>query len=282
MLTNLKYDIKMLLNRKEFYWSICIMLLITTIHLVLNIYTKINFPSINGNAGNYSVFVELLRPYAYQLPLSDIDVPYKYVIMLLFPLLASFIYSDSYITEKKYKVTNYLSVRMQNKKNVISKAIIIFVFSFSIVFIILIFNMVINAMIFPTSNTSDIYGHHIYDLEMVGDSMLEYWRAYQMDTYVVLNLLRFSFITSLISVMTYVISLFINNRIVVNFSPLIIMLVSHLFLTTVGLTPYSLLSVFDFNMYIQMNHFIIVSLLLIVFIIGGISYSIYKRKDVLC
>ena len=282
MIENLKYDMKMLFYRKEFYWSICIMLLITTIHLGLNVYTKLNFGTIGDSNQAYSVYIELLRPYSYQLPLSDIDVPFKYVIMLIFPLLASFMYSDSYLTEKKNKVTNYLSVRMCHCYSIVSKAIVIFIASFIIVFLILIINMLFTTMIYSTNNTSDIYGHHIYELEMVGDSMFESLRAYHMDAFVVMNLLRFSFITALMSVVTYVLSFFIENKIIVNFSPLVIMLVTHLFLTTIGLTPYSILSVFDFHMSIQVHHFVVLTSILLLIIIGGIVFVIRKRKDVLC
>lgn len=277
----IKYNLKVLFGRKEFYIAVSIMLFLVTLHTGMNIFTRWFTLHEYGYTETSGIFIEFMRPYAYQLSLSNLDVGFKYIIMLIFPLLGTMIYSDSYVIEMKNKIVNYMYVRLKIKNDYLAKIIVIFGVTFLTVLFVLLFEAIVNAFIYQTDHTSDVYLNHIYELSNKNETFLDQLRVFNIHLYVFYNLVRFSLVTSILSVGAFILSLFVNNRLVVCFSPVVLLLIDQLILSTLGIIKFTILSAMDFYMDLQFYHYLVSVGILLLFIIGGYLYKVKVAGDTL-
>ena len=72
----IKINLKLLMNRKEFYFSVTAMLVLIAIHTGMSIFQQ------TGQIGDY------LRTGEYQAILTSMIVDFRYIAILIFPILA--------------------------------------------------------------------------------------------------------------------------------------------------------------------------------------------------
>lgn len=87
-----------------------------------------------------------------------IKTPLSPIVSILLPLTVSFIYSDSYLEERKWGLSNFINTRISKNKYILAKAIAIAIVSLFIIFIPLIINMLLAIIAFP------IQGHNTFGL----------------------------------------------------------------------------------------------------------------------
>lgn len=264
-----KYNLRFLFSRREFYISIIIMLVVLTIHFMLSSYLSLEVRRNN--------IAELMTPYAYHLPLDDETIAYEYIMILLFPLLGGFMFSECHLIEKNNQMSNVVDVRLGYKNNFYAKIIVIFFSVFIITCLCLGFNAVLNYILYSKENLSDMYGQHVYNLENEGYSMLEYFRVYHLNIYVLLNIFKFSFYSALLSLMAFGVSLHNSNKIFVNFIIVLFLLVSHIGFSLLQTEHISLVSTLNFSTKTQLSDFIISSSYLGITCLLLIKFGMKKR-----
>lgn len=245
----IRYQLAFLFSRKEFYISCSTMLAIVTVHFILSSYLTVTV--------YHSNIQELMLPYAYHLPLEDTTIPYEYIMILLFPLLGGFMFSDSWLIERAYRMDHLINIRLGYKNNVYAKIIVTFAIVFLTIFLCLGFNAILNYLFYAKENLTDIYGHHVYNLEVEGYSMFEYVRVHHLNLYVFFNIFKFSFYCAMLSLMSFGISLHITNRILVNFSILLFLLISHIAFSLLHLEHLSIISTLNFSTRTQLMDLIL-------------------------
>lgn len=87
-----------------------------------------------------------------------VKTPLSPIIGILLPLTASIVYSDSYLEERKWGLSNFINTRVDKKKYILTKAITIAIVSFLIIFIPLVLNEILAIIAFP------IQGHNTFGL----------------------------------------------------------------------------------------------------------------------
>ena len=102
----LKYNIKYLLNRKEFYFAILVTFTINLIQVFLSVHESLRL----------NQFFEELYTGEYQFILYNVNVNLHALIFVVIPIICSMVLSDSNLIENKLKTTNMLITRINYKK----------------------------------------------------------------------------------------------------------------------------------------------------------------------
>ncbi|WP_102401895.1 hypothetical protein [Haloimpatiens massiliensis] len=106
-----------------------------------------------------------------------VKTPLSPIVGILLPLTVSFIYSDSYLQERNWGLSNFINTRISKNKYILAKAIAIAIVSFFIIFIPLIMNMLLAIIAFP------IQGHNTFGLP-------DYKKLSYIDPGIILNRLK--------------------------------------------------------------------------------------------
>lgn len=224
-------NIKLMLNRKEFYFGIVVMLLIISIHFSLNLYYQIHF--------YYSY--EYVNPSAYQLLMTSQSVDYRYIALILFPLLSLFCFSDSYAEEKALRLDTNIILRINESSYLIAKMIIICLTTFVVVLGILSLNYLFNVFVFREGLFGDPFGTTVLEIATI-DALVDELRVYSLPLYLVFEFSKFALNCALLSLTAFTISLFTKNRIIVIFLTMGLFLASFLFLDILNLRHYAMIN----------------------------------------
>lgn len=84
--------------------------------------------------------------------------------ILLLPLLAVIIYSDSFYMEKKWGVHKIIITREKQKKYIIAKGLVIFIITFFTFLLPLILNQILCSLVFPKIGLNNKYSLPPYDI----------------------------------------------------------------------------------------------------------------------
>lgn len=119
------------------------------------------------------------------------------IVGILLPLTVGIIYSDSYLEEDTWGVSNFINTRISKKNNIIAKSIAISIISFSIIFIPLLANEILAIIAFPIQGYNT-FGAPDYKLlcYIDYDKVLPELQLY----YPYINILLFIFIRALYGV----------------------------------------------------------------------------------
>ncbi len=85
-------------------------------------------------------------------------------LIIILPLLASLIYSDSYYTDFHSGVLKSILTKVNKSKYIFYKSIVTFFFTFLVFFIGLFINLILTTITFPTVGFDNIYSLPAYDI----------------------------------------------------------------------------------------------------------------------
>ena len=111
-----KYNIKILLRKKELYYCIIGVLLTNAIHVILVI-------------NHYSPNM-ILKTGEYQFILYNNEVTIMSLVIIALPILTSLVLSDTSWNDKHLGYNNYLYTRLNIKKNIFSRLFLSFITNF--------------------------------------------------------------------------------------------------------------------------------------------------------
>lgn len=266
-----KYNIKYLVNKKEIYFAIFIAIAINLIHAFLSVHESLRLNS----------FFEELYTSEYQFILYNVNVNLHALIFVVIPIICSMILSDSNFLENRLKTTNMLITRLNFKKNIFIRLIICVIITFSICFISFLFNYVILRIIFETGNYVVFTQGVAFHLESLSEFFLDNIRLKNPIIFVMLINLCVSFVYGLLSGLSYAVSFYVKNRIVVYLVPLIFLISTELLFYIIGLEKLSFLTILQpFSKFNIISYIICVGIL-IVSIIILISIKFFKKDELI-
>lgn len=229
----LKYNIKYLLNRKELYFALLIALTISLIHAFLCVHESLRL----------NQFYEELHTGEYQFILYNVNVNLQTLILVVVPIICSMILSDSNIVENKLKTTNMLITRINFKKNILIRVLSCIIITFIICFVSFSFNYIVLRIIFGTGNFVTLTQGVAFHLADMPEFFLDSVRIQNPVMFIILINLCVSFIYGLLSALSYSVSFFVKNRIIIYFVPLIFLILTDMLLNRIGLGSFSFLTI---------------------------------------
>ena len=247
-------NLKIMLNRRELYFSVFLLLLISTLHIILIFQHYFDW-------GNY---FEWTAPAEYQLLLTATGSDFRYLSILLIPTLATFVFSDSYLEEKQNGAIRNLVVRISQKKYVIAKMVVVVVSTFILVLFTLLFQYLIQSLIYRNELFSDISGTNLFNIVTYPD-FLENIRVSSLFLFTNLQCIKFAFLSSLIALSGFTLSLYLRNRVAVIFIPTLFIIINLLIFDALKLSQFSLVNMFMFIASTSLTKIaIVVSIILII------------------
>lgn len=266
----LKYNIKYLINRREFYFAILIAFAINIIHVFLSVHESLRLDR----------FFEELLTGEYQFILYNVNVNLHALIFVVIPIICSMILSDSNLMENKLKTTNMLNTRINFKKNILIRSVLCVIITFFICFISFLFNYVVLRIIFGTGNSVVFTQGVAFHLESLSEFFLDNVRLQNPTMFVMLINLCVSFIYGLLSGLSYAISFFVKNRIIVYFVPLVFLILTELLFYAIGFERLSFLTILQpFSKFSIASYAICVAVL--IFSIASLLFIKMFKRDVL-
>ena len=91
---------------------------------------------------------------------------FLHAMVMVMPIMASLIYADSYEEEKKNGINKYIATRIDIKRYLLGKGVVVFIMNFLCFFIPIIMNMLLCKWTFPKIGHDSIYGLPPYALEL--------------------------------------------------------------------------------------------------------------------
>lgn len=266
----LKFNIKYLFNRNEFYYALLIVFSVNLIHIFLCI--------INSMRLNH--FIEESYSGEYQFILYNSIVTLHALLIVVFPIVFSMIFSDSNFLENKRKTINMLVVRINLKKNIFIRILSSFILTFLICFFSFLFNYIVLRIIYGTGNTLTFFQGTAFHLDYQTKWFLDSIRINNPVLFVLLINLSVSIMYGLLSVFSYVISFFVRNRIIIYFIPLLFLILTQLLFPLIGFKSLSFITALQPNSVFNIKSYIMCVCFLLV-ISASLLYIKLFKKDVL-
>ncbi|MEG0021586.1 MAG: hypothetical protein RSB77_06625 [Bacilli bacterium] len=266
----LKYNIKYLFNKKELYLAIIIVFIINLVHVFLCVNESLRL----------NQFYEEFCTGEYQFILYNINVSLQTLLIIIIPIVCNMILSDSDVLENRNKITNLLITRIDFKKNIIVRFVLCFLVTTFICFFGFLFNYIILRFIYGTGNNVTLTQGVAFSLNSMNGFFLDNVRLLNPVLFVVLINVSTSIIYGLLSAFSYSISLFIKNKLIIYFIPIIFLVILDMLFSRIGLGTFSMINLLQpFNKFTIIHYFTCIIILIIIslFLIG---YKFFK-KDVL-
>lgn len=217
MIKAIKLNLNLLIQRKELYFSILAMLLIITIHMALNVSYILTKGQIFEN----------LDPVYSQLLMTSRYVDFRYVAVLIFPLLSILCFSDSYAEEKNIGLDRLIETKVSQFHYLIAKAIVVFFFSLFLIMALFLFNYFISCLIYRLGLFSDRYGSIVSNVKRF-TSFMDDIRISATSVFFFIQFAEFSFISACLALLAFAMSLFTQNRVIINFTPMAVLVLNFL------------------------------------------------------
>lgn len=270
MIKLLKFNIQYIIRKKEFYFSILAILLINILHAFLVIQT----------ISNQNGYIDSTYSAEYQMILYNPLITFNIVIVIIFPIICSIIFSDSNFIENKYKISNILFTRVNYKKNIIIRTFLSFILPFIICFLGFTLNYLLLSVIFNNGNILTYFQSLPFDLIGNEEFFLDNIRLANPVLFIFLLNIVESSIIGLLSVFAYSISFFIKQKVIIYLSPLLYLIISMLILSLFRLEDFSLITLMQqFSKYSIFD--LLFSILLLIIPIVLLIKKIIKNKDLL-
>ena len=237
----IKINLKLLMNRKEFYFSVTAMLVLIAIHTGMSIFQQ------TGQIGDY------LRTGEYQAILTSMIVDFRYIAILIFPILTTLLFSDSLACEKNDNFNKMLLTRVNYKEYLIAKLTMVFFTSLIIVFLVLTLNYVLCVLIYHSGVYADSFGSSIMSVRHYRTIAYTHVQLYTM-----LTNFKFALICAFLSLTSAAISLYTSKRVVINFSVMAAALVSFLILDLLGYHRYTVINLMLSDNFFELHNLIAV------------------------
>lgn len=250
----LRYNIRFLFNKKELYYCILGVILINAIHVFLVIY-------------HYSPNV-VLKTAEYQFILYNNEVTITTLIILAFPILTSLILSDSSWNDKHIGYNNYLYTRLNVKKNIWIRLFLSIVVPFVICFFGFMLNYITLYFVFGSGNDMIHFQSLPYYLVKETQFFLDNVRYVNPVLFVVLISIHEAFIFGLLSAISYAMSFFTRQKLVIYFQILLVIILIEVIFASVGIGDFSIIKQLQpFSMFNMCQSAVLYMVLLLVAII---------------
>lgn len=267
----LKFNLKYIFYKKEFYIAIIAVLFTNLIHLFLTIKQNINF----GN------FAETANTAEYQFILNNFEINFLLFLVFIIPIFCSMILSDSSWYEEKNKITNILHNRINYRKNIVIRFILSILISFLIVFISVILNYFILVLLFGSGNSAtSFYELPIYILNY-NNIFLSSLRVSNPVLYVLALDFHVSLLISLLSAISYSLSFFIKQRIFVYFIPFLFIIGSEFLSYLIGAHEYSIARQLQNSNSFSVSNALTLYIVLFLIALFFLVISLFKKKETL-
>ncbi len=264
----LKYNIKLLLKRKELYFSIICILLVNLIHIFLTIHYN----------SSTQLLVENQYSAEYLAILYSVDVNLDMLIIIIFPILCATIFSDSSLFEKKEKISTILHCRLNKKKLILTRFLTIIVSVFLISFVGFLMNYISLICIYGSGNAVTYFQSPAFYLIGNTNIFLDTLRLSNPILFYICITAHVSFLISLLSGLAYSISFFVKQKIWVYVSPFVVLLASEFILSSLKLEQYAPITQLQpFSFFNFTNAAILYLSFLIIYIIFIIIHL--KKRD---
>ena len=189
----LKFNINYLFHRREFYFAILIAFFVNLIHVLLCVNQSIRM----------ELFYENMHSGEYQFILYNPIVTLNVLLIIVFPIIFSMIFSDSNFLENKRKTVYMLAMRMNNKKNILSRILLSIIITFFICFFSFLFNYILLILIYGSGNTITYYQETAFHLTSQSSWFLDNLRLNNPVLFVFVINLLVSFMYGLLVHMLY-------------------------------------------------------------------------------
>lgn len=264
------FNIKYLFCKREFYIATFIILFLNLVHVFLCINESIR--------ANY-LFEELYSA-EYQFVLYNNFINFDKLVIIVFPVIFSMIFSDSSWMDNNCKITNMLFFRLNYNKNIIIRAILSVFLTFFISFFGFLFNYIVLRIIYGTGNSLTYWQSTAFSLFCDTEWFLDIVRHHNPTLFVLIINLCVSLVLGLLSCFSYLISFFIKNRIVIYFISPVFLILSELIFSKLGIKFLSFIKCLrPFSKY-NVENFVI-CLLILLFLNLILLYLRLIKKDLI-
>lgn len=262
----LKYNIKILLRKKELYYCIAGVLLINAIHIILVI-------------NHYSPNM-VLKTGEYQFILYNNEVNITSLVIIALPILTSLVLSDTSWNDKHLGYNNYLYTRLNIRKNIFSRLFLSFITTFIICFVGFLINYLTLRFIFGSGNLISNFQELPYDRVIAPEFFLDSIRYYNSVLFIILISLHESVIIGLLATISYSFSFFTKQKLIIYFQVTLIMIVLEVVFSFIGISQFSIIKQLQpnssFSVYQSIILYIVLSLIAITPVL-----LITKKGDIL-
>lgn len=224
------YSLKCLITKKEFYFSIIGILLINLIHVFLVIHYNCN----------PNILYETWYKAEYLYILYNASVNLNMIIIIVFPIICSAILSDINFLENKQKTDNFLYTRLNQRKLIFSRFVIILITVFLINFLSFLLNYFSLYFIYGSGNALSHFQSPAFYMISKDFLFLDSLRLSNLHLFLMLITAHVSFLLSLLSVLAYSVSFFVKQKIIVYVFPFIILILTEFTLPLFNLNVYSI------------------------------------------
>lgn len=259
MLNELKFNLKLMLKKKELIFAILVALILNIIHVILVI----------SDIKNQQMFLNNYYSAEYSFILYNPLVTFSSLIIIIFPIILTLIFSDIGWREKKDSTITFLHTRINVKRNTFVRIFTIFLVTFIISFISFFLNYLLLSTILQNGTTITFFQELPFDLNYYSEYFLDKLRYNNPFIFCLSINFIISSLIGLLCVFSYSISFWVRQKLVIYFSPLIYMIFSELIFPAIGLKSLSIVRLlqpfarFSFNDVIISAIFIFVLSLLI-------------------
>ncbi len=188
----MRLEIKKCIDRNEFK---IVFLIIYSLALCSFIFEAVIFKGMDLN---------LVRSAADLNMISGIN-SFLFVLVLVMPIMTSIIYADSYISEKNSGVFKYIITRIEVKKYLLKKAIVIFFINCMCLLIPICINILLCKLTFPSIGYDNHYGLPQYALTMSysSDLLLDNVRMENVNMYNWIYAFNISIFAGLLGIISF-------------------------------------------------------------------------------
>lgn len=264
------YSLKCLILKKEFYFSVIGILLINLIHVFLVIHYNYN-SNILFETGYRAEYLNILY---------NPSVNFNMIIIIVFPIICSMILSDINFIEKKQKINIFLYARLNQKKLMFSRFIIIIITIFLINFLSFLLNYISFYFIYGSGNAISYFQSPAFYMLSKDFLFMDSLRLSNLPLFLVCITAHVSFILALLSGLSFSISFFIKQKIMIYIFPFLIMILTEFTLPFFSLSSYSIVSQLQPLSVFKVENSIVLYCVLLLSSIMLLTFAC-KKKDLL-
>lgn len=261
----LKFNIRYILNKKELYFSFIVVMMICFVQVLMII--------------QRSDYFEFCDTSEYLVLLTNSVEDLSPALILVMPVVTALIMSDSSWLDRKRKTEVMLSVRLDCKKNIIVRWFLSFLITFLLVFISLMINYIVLRMIFGSGNKFVLNQSMAFNLTGVPQLFLDDLRMSDPVLYTIVTSGHVAFILGLLSSLSYSLSFYVKQRLVLYFQVLLIMFGYEIVSSFLGFENISIIKQLQIMSFFTLSDAAILYLILLVFSISLLIISL--RREVI-
>ena len=265
----LKYNLRCLFSRKELYLAFIGLLVVNLFHILMVIDYNSNWNLVYEN--------EYRAEYLYIL--NNFNVSLNSIIVLLFPILAATTFSDASFVENKNKTDNLLYLRLNRKKLILTRFLLVVVVVFVLCFLSFLLNYLSLAYIYGSGNAlTDVQSPAFY-LGTTASAFLDSIRVSNVQLFTILTIGHVSFLLSLLAGLAYSLS-FVKQKVLIYVLPLLLIIGIEFFLSLFDLVSYSVIAQLQPSSAFSLQHAIVTYIALPIVSLILLFFPL-RQKDVL-